>query len=87
MIGDEIMFVCLECGHVFSEPDCWEETHGLDYGPYESWSGCPSCHGGYIEAFKCDCCDEWIDGPYIKLESDERICQYCYTNYELGDER
>lgn len=80
------MWVCTSCGHLFSTPDYWKERHGLDYGPYESQSGCPQCGGTYVEAHKCDYCDEWIDGPYIKLESGERICENCYTKMELGDE-
>ena len=80
------MYVCLDCGRTFDEPDRWEEKHGFDYGPFESWSGCPYCGEGYTEAHKCDCCGKWIDGPYIKLENGDRICQNCYTTYELGDE-
>lgn len=80
------MFVCTNCGHVFEDPEYWEERHGFDYGPFERWSGCPNCRGSYVEAHRCDCCDEWIDGPYIMLESGERICEGCYTTYELGDE-
>ena len=80
------MFVCINCGHLFDEPDYWEERHGLDYGPFEQWSGCPNCGEAYVEAHRCDCCDEYIDGPYIKLESGERICENCYTKHELGDE-
>ena len=80
------MFICLECQRTFEDPECWEEKHGLDSGPYERWSGCPYCHGSYTEAYKCSCCDEWIDGAYIKLENGERICENCYTTYEIGDE-
>ena len=79
------MYVCVECGCVFSEPDYWEETHGLDYGPYESWSGCPCCGGAYVETFKCDCCDEWINDDYIKIE-DKRYCKDCCQSVELGKE-
>lgn len=83
-------FVCLECGHIFDEEDIatWQEDRG-EYGGtpcYEEMSGCPKCAGDYAETYKCNCCGEWIDGPYIKLENDTRICQYCYTTYELGEE-
>lgn len=82
------MFVCVECGHVFHEDDVaiWEETHGLDYGPYERWSGCPECYGSYVEARKCDCCDDWISGTYIKTEDDMRYCENCYRVMDLGEE-
>lgn len=86
MIGGKEMFVCLECQRTFEDPECWEEQHSLDYGPYEKWSGCPYCHGPYTEAYRCGCCEEWIDGTYIKLEDGDRICEHCYTIYELGDE-
>lgn len=80
------MYVCVECGCVFQEPDYWEETHGLDYGPYEKWSGCPSCGGSYTEAYPCDCCGEWINDTYIKTDDDERFCIGCYRVMRLGDE-
>ena len=86
MIGDDIMYVCLDCGCIFSEPKNYVETHGFSTPPYEKWSGCPNCNGAYTEAYECGCCDEWIDGTYIKLEDGERICENCYTTYELGDE-
>ena len=80
------MYICLECGSTFEELAHWEEHHGLDTPPYEHWSGSPCCFSGYTEAHKCDCCDKWIDGSYIKLESGERICENCYTAYDLGEE-
>ena len=80
------MFVCTECGEVFDEPYYWKEGHGFDYGPFEQWSGCPYCGGSYAEAYKCDCCDEWITGCYVKLKNGERICEECYTTYDLGEE-
>ena len=80
------MFVCLECGRVFEEAIEWEENHGLDYGPYEKWSGCPSCKGDYVEAYPCDGCDDWITGQYVKLSNGERFCENCFYIMELDDE-
>lgn len=80
------MFICLCCGRTFEEPNRWEEQHGFDYGLFEKLSGCPYCGDGYAEAHKCDCCDEWITGDYIKINSGERICENCYITYELGEE-
>lgn len=84
------MYCCIECGHIFSEDDVttWQESRGEYWGTScsETVSGCPHCKGDYVETHKCDSCGEWIDGAYIKLESGERICQNCYTTYELGDE-
>ena len=80
------MFICLDCGHIFSEPRHYTETHGLERPPYEEWFGCPKCGGSYTKAHTCACCDEWIGCSYIKLENDERICENCYTKYDLGEE-
>jgi hypothetical protein len=44
------MYKCLDCGRTFSTPKYWQETHGLDYGPYEQFSGCPFCGGDYEDA-------------------------------------
>ena len=81
------MFICLECGTLFEEPEYWTETHGLDTPPYEHCCGCPSCSGAFTETYRCDSCDEWIVGSYIKLENGERICEDCYITYELGEEQ
>ena len=79
-------FVCLECGEVFEEPRVWTEHHGLDYGPFETRSGCPYCGEPYTTAHLCDGCESYINGPYIRLYSGERFCDACYTKMELGDE-
>lgn len=80
------MWICLECREVFEEPQRWEERHGFTYGPFEKWSGCPYCGEAYVEAYRCDCCDEWITGSYIKTDSGLRICENCYIDLEVGDE-
>ena len=79
------MFVCIECGVLFEDPVEWEEHHGLEHGPYEHWTGCPSCHSGYAEAHRCDECSEWIVDDYIKV-GDKRYCSECYWPMELGEE-
>ena len=87
MIGDEKMFVCIECGHIFENPKRWEETHGLDCGPYEQFSGCTICGGAYTEAYKCDCCNEWITTEeYAKTKNGDLYCEECFTLVKLGDE-
>ena len=80
------MFVCYDCMETFEKPKVWVETHGLDTPPYEKIYGCPYCSGAFTETHKCDCCDDWIVGSYIKLNSGERICEDCYTTYDLGEE-
>lgn len=80
------MFVCLECGSLFSEPKHWSETHGLDTPPYEECSGSPCCSGAYIEAYTCSYCGDYITTEnYVKIDCD-RYCENCYNIYELGDE-
>ena len=87
MIGEVIkLFVCLECGKIFDEPEDYVEKHGLDTPPYEEFSGSPCCAGAYTEAHRCDCCDEWITGEYIKTSTGERFCDNCIRYYELGEE-
>ena len=56
-----MMYRCENCGHLFEEGEqaVWEERHGLDTPPYEKWSGCPICKGGYEEVHQCQECEEW----------------------------
>ena len=79
------LFVCIECGNLFETPDEWEETHGLDHGPYEHWTGCPACGGRYTDAHRCDECEEWIVDDYIKVGG-KRYCSECCLPMELGEE-
>ena len=80
------LFVCLECGKIFDEPKNYVEKHGLDTPPYEEFSGSPCCAGAYTEAHRCDCCGEWITDRYVKLKSEERFCEDCFSIKELEDE-
>lgn len=80
------MWVCLDCLETFESPKHYTETHGLDCGPYEQWSGCPYCAGAFVEAHKCDCCGEWITEHYIKTDDGHRFCDNCYNRYDLGEE-
>ena len=81
------MYICLECGRIFSEPAKWKEDRGEYFGSpaYEEWWGCPNCHGDYAETYRCNRCGEWIGGSYITID-DKRYCEYCYDKYELGEE-
>ena len=82
------MFVCYDCEETFLEPSRCIEDRGEWFGfpSYEKIYACPYCGGAFTETYKCDCCNEWIVGPYIKLNSGERICENCYTTYEIGEE-
>ena len=67
------MYKCEECGNLFEEGEQveWVETHGLDSPPYERWSGCPICKGGYAEIKPCKIC-----GSY-NHDFDEDYCEQC----------
>ena len=79
------MWVCVECGELFEEPEHYVEKHNLDSPPYEEWDGCPECAGTFVEAFRCDCCDEFITGDYFEIENGKKYCQECCRSYELKD--
>lgn len=82
------MYICLECGARFSIPTHYREYRGEHFGypAYEEFKACPACGGDSAETYKCDCCDEWIDGQYIKTDDGKRYCFNCYCSYELGEE-
>jgi hypothetical protein len=86
MIGGNEMLVCIECGHLFTEPIWWTEDHGLDGPPYERFYGSPCCYANYAEAKECSCCGEYITDKYIKTDDGERYCENCYSTYDLGEE-
>lgn len=78
------MYICYECECVFQEPERYCEKHGLSYGPYEYWDGCPHCGGAYTETYRCDACGEWITGEYVEI-NDEKYCDNCFTLYDVRD--
>lgn len=80
------MFICLDCGSTFTHPQHFIERHGFDYGPFEERDGCPKCGGACTEAYKCDCCGNFIDDTYIKTDDGNRYCLDCYQVIHLGDE-
>lgn len=70
-----MMYRCESCGHLFEDGEqaVWEETHGLDCGPYEKWSGCPLCRGGYEEVHQCKECGDW----HTENELYDGWCEKC----------
>ena len=79
--------VCLYCGNIFDEDELarWDETHGLDFGPYEQWIGSPCCHENYAEAHICDGCGEYINTEtYVEI-GDKKYCENCFTIKNLGE--
>lgn len=80
-----VVYICLDCGCLFSEPKHYVETHGLDGPPYEEWDGCPSCGGTYVETYKCDGCSNWIEDSYVQLNDGDKFCSKCYKIMEIGE--
>lgn len=82
------MFVCIDCGRVFEDSIHWKENIGEHFGfpAYEEFSGCPYCNGAYTEAYRCDCCEEWIVDDYYKTDDGQRYCEDCIRKIRLGDE-
>lgn len=73
------MYICKNCGRDFEEPDVVYETHGFDYGPYEKWLVCPSCHdSNFEEAEQCDGCGEY----FAKSDLTDGLCDDCYEEEE-----
>ena len=70
-----MMFKCCECGHLFEDGEqaVWEERHGFIYPPYEKWSGCPICKGGYEEVRQCKECGDW----HTENELYDGWCEKC----------
>ena len=54
------MFICLDCGSSFDEPEYFYDFHGMETPPYEVYKGCPGCGGAYTDAITCSICGEYI---------------------------
>ena len=68
------MYICIECGEVFSEPDAHIEHHPYGKGyATESWAICPHCRStNFEEAKECSRCGEYV----AELEDD--LCDVCH---------
>lgn len=85
-------YKCVECGCVFEDDEIikWAETHGLKYGPYETFTGCPHCKNGYEEATKCKICGEWfleeeLNGGCVCDDCVEEYHKQFTTCYKIAD--
>lgn len=75
------MYICRECGQVFSEPERFNDPVGYYFGEtaYEEWDVCPECGETSIEeAVKCHC------GEYTLIT--EPLCRECKEDIEKGFE-
>lgn len=70
-----MMYRCCDCVHLFEDGEqaVWEERHGFIDGPFEKWSGCPICKGGYEEVHQCKECGDW----HTDDELYEGWCEKC----------
>ena len=73
------MYICKECGEVFSEPSTYEESYpyGESYAT-QTFGCCPCCgEGNYEEAKRCPECDEWV----TEDEAYNGMCDNCKEMY------
>lgn len=87
------MKICNECGKTFEDDAVavWNERHGFSEPPYESWTGCPFCYGGYDEAVQCEQCGKYhyekdiYNGWCLDCLRDEIDCETT-LDFLLGNE-
>ena len=88
--GNVIMFVCVECGHLFDEDDIasWREYRGecFGYDAYEEMCGSPCCHANFVEAKVCSCCEGYITDRYVATGDDRYYCSECYCERGIEDD-
>lgn len=80
------MYICLECGCTFDQPFSYTERHGLEHGPYETWTGCPNCAGSYDEAVYCDGCGEFGAASAMHETPGGVFCDDCYYDNRLNED-
>lgn len=80
------MYICLGCKDVFQSPKKYIERHNLDTPPYEEYYGCPYCGENYVNAIRCDCCNNYISDDYIILNDGGVYCEECYSVRNIEDE-
>lgn len=71
------MYICRDCGEIFSEPETYTENHpyGMGYAS-ETFGCCPCCGGDYEEAVKCADCEEY----FLQDDLNNGMCEYCVNN-------
>lgn len=76
------MYICEECGHIFEDPERYEDHHPYgDTYAVERWSLCPKCgQTGYEEAYECTYCGKWTS--YL----DDGLCYECYEELHQEEE-
>ena len=89
------MYKCADCLKSFSEPEYFEERHGLDTPPYERFACCPGCKS--TDLMIDDLCDEESALKSVRIAAFERcsvaerireIAEYNRrngTNYSYSD--
>ena len=77
------MWLCLDCGHVFDEPEVENHRAGSYWGDpaWEPWGICPSCGSTEItEAEQCQRCGEWVPETHDVLNM--WVCDICRDDLE-----
>lgn len=78
--------ICRDCGQLFDIPVEYKEKHGLDTPPYEIIWGCPQCGGTFVGTLKCDCCEEYITGKFIRTDDFHIYCERCYVEQDIMED-
>lgn len=81
-----MMFICVDCGHVFDEPRWYKGDRLEHFGTTcrEEWSGCPICGGSYVPTTCCDMCGETILDDYYRIGR-HIVCEECCRKCKLED--
>jgi len=77
------MYICLDCGYIFTQPQHIVERHGLDTPPFEEYTGCPKCGGAYDYAYMCKYCEAIV--PAENFDKVLAMCNRCISKLDEED--
>lgn len=78
------MYLCLDCGNIFSEPKRFREVGSEDI-PFDEWCGCPECGGNYATLHICDRCGEAIATDHFYTIDGETYCEKCCEEHRIDE--
>jgi hypothetical protein len=82
------MLICNKCGKVIAEEDLTSHKDLLSYYGdepyYEEFADNCSCGGDFVEAVKCDCCEEYYldEEIYTGWRFPIKVCTNCLDYYK-----
>lgn len=81
------MYYCFHCQNTFDNPEI--ATDYVTNDPYPMGPTilvCPYCGWDEsAEAIKCNGCDEYIEGEFIKTCDNQYYCENCYQKLDIWD--